>query len=404
MLRSAFERRFGGSPSLVVRAPGRVNLIGEHTDYNDGFVMPLAIDRAAWIAARPRADRQVVLCSENFHRLCEFSLDRVERESGEDAWTNYTRGVASILEKDGYHIQGMDAVVWGDVPIGSGLSSSAALEVASALALLKATEDRGPKTEVDGFNASFRPNSSGTSSVPRLPSPVQVARLTQRAEIEFVGVNCGIMDQMISVLGQAGHALLIDCRSLAYEAVPIPSDCAIVIADSMKRRGLVDSKYNERRAECEEGARLLRIPSLRDVSLTEFEQRQQVLPGLIARRCRHVVAEDERVIACATALRAGQLERVGQLLVQSHQSLRDDYEVSCPELDTMVELALRIPGIYGARMTGAGFGGCTVNLVKQSRAATFAANLGMSYHDSTGVEPAIYICHASDGAGMVEDS
>jgi galactokinase len=376
-LRASFAVQFGREPSLIASAPGRVNLIGEHTDYNDGFVMPLAIDHAAWIAGRARADRQVVLWSDNFQNRQVFTLDHIDHVEGDGGWSNYTRGVASILEQSGQSLSGMDAVVWGDVPIGSGLSSSAALEVASALAL----------SALAGSGSVF--------------TGIQLARLTQHAEIDFVGVNCGIMDQMISVLGQAGNALLIDCRSLTYEPVPIPSACAIVVADTMKRRGLVDSKYNERRSECEVGARLLGVSSLRDIAASQFEYRKLILPDVIRRRCRHVVTENVRVLECAHALRQGRLEQAGSLLLQSHASLRDDYEVSCPELDLMVELALGLVGIYGARMTGAGFGGCTVNLVQRSAAHNFAACLAAAYSERTSIAPSIYMCEASQGAQLI---
>src|SRR5438132_2193109 len=251
-MRGAFERHFGAAPSFVVRAPGRVNLIGEHTDYNQGFVMLLAINRAAWMSVRPRNDREVLLRSENFERNARFSLDGVEKDEGEDAWSNYVRGVAYILQDVGCSLRGMDAVMWGDVPIGAGLSSSAALEVASAQAFASV--------------ADLRIN------------PLDVALFAQRAEVEFVGVNCGIMDQMISALGVAGHALAIDCRTLDYQAVPLPDELTLVIADTKKRRGLVDSQYNERRRECEEGARLLGASSLRDVTPALFETKQDALP------------------------------------------------------------------------------------------------------------------------------
>ena len=374
-LRAAFRRQFGSEARFVVRAPGRVNLIGEHTDYNDGFVMPLALEQAAWIAASPRSDRQVVLWSENFEGRQEFSLDAIARAEGDGRWSNYIRGPAVVLAQRGRRLNGMDAVVWGDVPMGAGLSSSAALEVASALALVTAA---GLKLD-----------------------PLDLARLTQRAEIEFVGVNVGIMDQMISVMGQAGHALLIDCRTLACTPVPIPAECVIVVADTMKRRDLVDSKYNERRSECEEGARLLGVPALRDISWEEFQRREGELPEPVRRRCRHVVSENVRVLRCAAALRSGDSEAAGALMAQSHVSLRDNYEVSCRELDLMVEFASRQGGAYGSRMTGAGFGGCTVHLVKRDQAPAFQIGLAQQYAEATGLEPELYLCTPAQGAGLV---
>ena len=374
-LHAAFRRQFGSDSHLIVRAPGRVNLIGEHTDYNEGFVMPLALGQAAWLAARVRPDRHVVLWSENFNDRQEFSLDAITHAAGEGRWSNYTRGAAAVLEQRGLRLRGMDAVIWGDVPIGAGLSSSAALEVASALAL--------------------------AALAPAELDPLEIARLTQRAEIEFVGVNCGIMDQLISVMGQAGHALLIDCRSLACTPVPIPGDCAIVVADTMKRRGLVDSKYNERRSECEQGARLLGVSALRDVSWAEFQRKEGLLPDPIRRRCRHVVSENARVLRCVDALRAGDTHLAGQLMIQSHESLRADYEVSCRELDLMVQFALQHEGTFGARMTGAGFGGCTVNLVRRKQAEQFSLALAQKYAEAAGIEPAMYICVAAQGAAII---
>jgi len=369
---SAFRARFQSEPSLVACAPGRVNLIGEHTDYNDGFVMPLAIDRAVWVAARPRADGRVCLHSLNYARDDEFALDGIARATGADGWSNYVRGVAFMLRQAGYAVRGMDAVVWGDVPVGSGLSSSAAVQVATLIAF----------AGISGFAVDM----------------VDAARLAQRSEIEFVGVNCGIMDQMIAALGQAGHALLIDCRSLAYRAVPIPSGAAIVVADTMKRRELVDSQYNTRRAECEQGARALGVPSLRDVPLAEFERRSAELPEPVRSRCRHVIGENVRVERCVVALEADDLAGAGALLNQSHASLRDDYAVSCRELDIMVAAAQALPGVYGARMTGAGFGGCTVNLVARNQADQAATDLAASYKAQTGIEAHIYVCQAVDGA------
>ena len=232
-------------------------------------------------------------------------------------------------------------------------------------------------------------------------SNLQIAQLAHRAEVEFVGVNCGIMDQMIAALGAPDHALLMDCRSLATQLVPIPDTVAIVVADTMKRRELVDSKYNERRAECEQGARLLGVHSLRDVSLTEFERQQARLPEVVRRRCRHVVSENERVLRCVEALRAGQLAEVGRALYQSHVSLRDDYAVSCHDLDVMVELAMQQRGVVGARMTGAGFGGCTVNVVHKDDAAQFAHNLSTAYQQAVEVAPSVYVCEASQGVEVV---
>ena len=316
-----------------------------------------------------------MLWSGNFAGKQEFSLDAIAHADGDGRWSNYTRGPAAVLEQRGLRLRGMEAVIWGDVPIGAGLSSSAALEVASALAFLT----------VSGLHVD----------------PLDLARLTQRAEIEFVGVNVGIMDQMISVMGQAGHALLIDCRTLACTPVPIPDDCVIVVADTMKRRDLVDSKYNERRSECEQGARLLGVSSLRDVSWHDFQRKEDLLPEPVRRRCRHIVSENARVLECVDAMRAGDTAAAGRLMVQSHASLRDDYEVSCRELDLMVELALQLEGAFGSRMTGAGFGGCTVHLVERDQAESFRSALAQNYAEVTGLVPAIYLCKAGQGAGVI---
>ena len=368
--RCAFERIYGVEASLCVAAPGRVNLIGEHTDYNEGFVLPAAIDRHVVIATRPRDDRLVRLHALDFHRDATFSLDDIAQDPVE-RWSNYERGVAWALQRHGFSLRGMDAVVTGDVPIGAGLSSSAAIEVATAYALqMHADLDLDPVTR---------------------------ALLCQKAESEFVGMHCGIMDQYIISLGKREHALLIDCRSLEYRLVPIPSGISIIVCDTKKQRGLVDSEYNTRRQECEAGARLLGVPALRDVTLDAFEARQNELGEITRKRCRHVVTEDQRVIDAVRALQHGDLARFGELMNASHVSLRDDYEVSCRELDVMVEAAWQQDGIYGARMTGAGFGGCTVNLVADDYASDVTANVAQAYEKATGVVPEIYVCRAEDG-------
>ncbi|MGI6209057.1 MAG: galactokinase [Anaerolineae bacterium] len=373
---SSFVEAFGRRPEIIVRAPGRVNLIGEHTDYNDGFVLPVAIDRAVYIAASPRTDRRVTLVAEDFGERVEFSLDLIEHDPAH-SWSNYPRGVAWVLEGRGIRLVGMDAVILGDVPIGAGLSSSAALEVATAKAFqaLSGFEMDGP----------------------------EMALAAQEAENRFVGMKCGIMDQFISVLGRRDHALLIDCRSLEHRLVPMPTGYGLVVANTMKRRGLVDSEYNLRRAQCEEGVRLLqeRLPgirALRDVTPDQLEANRDLLPEVVYRRCRHVVEENERVLNAVTALGNGDAATFGRLMLQSHASLRDDYEVSSPELDFMVEAALDIGGAVGARMTGAGFGGCTVNLVRQGALETFSAELGRRYQEWAGVTPEIYVFRAEAGA------
>ena len=368
--RHAFEQTYDVEATLCLAAPGRVNLIGEHTDYNEGFVLPAAIDRHVVIATRPRDDRLVRLHALDFDRAAAFGLDDIARDPVE-RWSNYERGVAWALQGHGFSLRGMDAVITGDVPIGAGLSSSAAIEVATAYAL----------------------QMHGDLNL----DPVTRALLCQKAESEFVGMHCGIMDQYIISLGKREHALLIDCRSLAYRLVPIPSGISIIVCDTKKQRGLVDSEYNTRRQECETGARLLGVPALRDVTPDAFEARQHELGEITRKRCRHVITEDQRVIDAVRALERGDLAHFGNLMNASHVSLRDDYEVSCHELDVMVEAAWEQDGIYGARMTGAGFGGCTVNLVADDHAPDFQANVAQAYEKATGARPEIYVCTAEDG-------
>jgi len=378
-IRCLFRRRFPGEPRLV-RAPGRVNLIGEHTDYNDGFVFPIAIDREIVIAAAPRADRLVRLYALNFDREATFSLDNIQRDAAEP-WSNYVRGVALMLQERGLALPGLDAVITGDVPLGAGLSSSAALEVATACTF----------QTLAGFDLSG----------------VELARLCQRAENQFVGVNCGIMDQFISRLGRRDQALLIDCRSLEYELVPVAAEgLQVVVANTNKPRGLVDSEYNLRRATCERGVELLQpflpgIRALRDVSVTDFKAHADRLPEEVRRRCAHVVTENDRVLASVAALRAGDLDRFGQLMNESHTSLRDLYEVSCRELDVLVEIAQSVPGVLGSRMTGGGFGGCTVTLAHASALPELQRRIADEYPAATGLTADVYVCRMAEGAGPV---
>jgi galactokinase len=370
------ERRSGEEATLVARAPGRVNLIGDHTDYNDGFVLPMAIDRAVWIALRPRDDSRVTAHSLDFQSDVDFDARDVQH--GERGWGEYVRGVAWALgekaRRDGSTLHGWEGVVAGDVPLGAGLSSSAALELATARALAAVSD--------------------------LVWQPAEMARLAQRAENEWVGVNCGIMDQLISAAGVAGHALLIDCRSLDTRAVPLPSDVAVVVLDTSTRRGLVDSEYNERRARCERAAAQFGVPALRDVDEALFSERGGTLDEVTRRRARHVVSENARVLAAAEALAAGDAQRVGVLMTESHRSLRDDFEVSRAELDAMVEIALGQDGCYGARMTGAGFGGCAVALVARDAAARFARTVAARYESEVSLTPAVYVCEAASGASV----
>jgi galactokinase len=363
----------------VFRAPGRVNLIGEHTDYNEGFVMPVAIDFATSVTVAPRADRRVTVFSENFGEAIEFDLDDPEPRAT-NHWSDYVRGVVVVLEQSGHRLRGADLRIRGEVPIGSGLSSSAALEVASAYALL----------------------ASSGHNVP----PVELAKLCQRAENEFVGMRCGIMDQFISCCGQADKALMLDCRSLEYRLLPLPADLRLMICNTMVRHELASGEYNARRAECEAAVHHFvqsrpNVRALRDVTVPELERSVVDLSEVIYRRCRHVITENARVLEAAKALEANDLKAFGHLMNKSHRSLRDDYEVSCKELDLMVEIAGQVEGVYGTRMTGGGFGGCTISLVKAESAERFKRTVAHGYEEATGLSPEIYVSSAAAGVGEV---
>jgi galactokinase len=372
-----FERRFRSQPTVVVRAPGRVNLIGEHTDYNDGFVLPMAIDRAIWIAARQRQDSRVVVHSLDFGHAASFSLQTLERSSA--GWAEYVKGVAWALQETGVRLRGWEGVLAGDVPRAAGLSSSAALEMAAARVF---------------------------AAVSDLPwDTARMAKAGQRAENEWVGMNCGIMDQMISAAGVAGHALLIDCRSLQTRPTPLPPGTAVVVLDTATRRGLVDSAYNERRAQCEAAARFFGVPALRDVTP---EQGAALIKGGVTgldevtrRRARHVVTENARTLRAAQVMEAGDAPELGRLMNASHTSLRDDFEVSSDELNAMVSCAQEQETCYGARMTGAGFGGCAIALVRADVAREFAAAVAACYRAASGRAPNTYVCAATNGADVV---
>ncbi len=377
-LRQRFEKLHGDHPRMF-RAPGRVNLIGEHTDYNDGFVMPAAVAFSTYVAIATRPDRKLVIHSEEFPGNFEFDLDRLpEQRTG--AWCDYVLGVASVLRQRDYKLCGANLFVHGEVPVAAGLSSSAALEVASALALMS----------VCGTQLS-------------LP---EVAQLCRQAENGFVGARVGIMDQFVSCLGKVGHALLLDCRSLEFQFVPVPAGIQLVVCNTMTKHDHATGAYNTRRHECEEGVKYFQrwspaVRALRDVSLELLDQHAPELPATIAKRCSHVVRENQRTLDAARALTDGDLIRVGKLMRESHESLRDLYEVSCRELDIMVDAAEGLPGFCGGRMTGGGFGGCTVNLVREEHAGNFAKQIGERYRQKTGINPQIYLCTAEDGAGEV---
>jgi galactokinase len=374
-LLDAFQARFGAAANIY-RAPGRVNLIGEHTDYNDGFVLPAAIEFYCWVAAAPRKDGKLVIYSENFNETAEASLDSLT-PLGKKHWVNYPLGVAWALRRSGKPLMGANICIAGGVPLGAGLSSSAAIEVAVGFALLGASGLDIDRTEL--------------------------AQLCQKAEGEFVGARVGIMDQFVSCYGRASHALFLDCRSLKYEFIKLPDNLQLVICNTMVRHEVASGEYNARRAECEEGLRILQkafpeIRALRDVTLSELEAHRQNLSPTVFARCRHVITENARVKSAVEALRRGDIKALGPLMQDSHQSLRDDYEVSCKELDLMVEIAMAQPGVIGARMTGGGFGGCTINLLPSAAVSNFQRKVVKEYSTKTGLIPGIYVSPASEGA------
>jgi galactokinase len=360
----------------MVRAPGRVNLIGEHTDYNDGFVLPAAIDRAITYAGRRRADRLVRIYSDDFKASVDIDLDDIQKDS-KNTWSNFLRGVSKFLEADGHRLTGADIAFGGDVPREAGLSSSAAVEVGAT---------------------AFWNKLLGLGL-----DPVYAVKLARRAENEFVGVPCGIMDQFISALGHRDHALFLDCRDLTYRHVPLRAGVKIVVCNSGVKRALAQSEYEVRLKQCREAVAKIAatgraVKSLRDVQLSDLQAARGTLDNLLWRRAHHVVSENQRVLEAVNVLENGELERFGELMNASHASLRDDYEVSCKELDTLVELARQQPGVLGARMTGAGFGGCTVNLVRAEAAKSFAQAVARGYENALGLKAEIYVCQASDGA------
>ncbi len=382
----SFRNRFQAEPDFVACAPGRVNLLGEHVDYNDGFVLPVAIDRSTYVAFRASGSELTTILARDLNQEVSFtSSSAAEKKNAAGgtlpSWGLYPAGVQQKLAEHGLQTPGIEAAFCSDVPRGAGLSSSASVEVV--------------------FGVTWQKLGGWT-----LPL-MDLARLCQRAEVEYVGVNSGIMDQFASLCGLEDRALCLDCRSLKWVDVPIPADIAIVIADTSIRRSLAGSAYNDRHDACIEAVRLLQkelpdIHSLRDVDLNTFNKYADQLPPVIEKRARHVVEEIARTAAGVEYLLAGDVIHFGQLMNQGHASLRDLYEVSSPELDTMVSIAQSLSGCLGARLTGAGFGGCTVNLVERSVAQPFTQLLAQIYEDRTGLHPEIYICHASNGAG-VED-
>jgi len=371
LIKDFYQEQFGKEPQHVIKAPGRVNLIGEHTDYNDGFVMPLAIDRAIWIAMETTGhEKTTSLTSYDYKDTQTFQLASFKKNKG---WIEYVKGVAWALQEEGCQLRGFSGVMAGDVPRGAGLSSSAALEVVTAKAFSLASDFP--------FKAK------------------EMALLSQKAENKWIGVNCGIMDQMISAIGKKGHAMLLDCRSLETELVPIPEGLAVVILDTGTRRGLAGSEYNARRDACEKAAEIFGVKALRDVTLQQFQARENELDDLCRRRARHVISENTRTLEAKEAMLAGDAKRLGQLMNESHESLKIDYEVSCQTLDQMVEAARSHDACLGARMTGAGFGGCAVAIVPTDAAADFAKQTEEKYSQVAKDKPSVYVCQASDGAG-----
>ena len=374
-LAERFSQRFGRKPRIF-RAPGRVNLIGEHTDYNDGIVLPAAIDLYTWAAVAPRSDHMLHVFAEDLNEQAQIDLRTLDSHR-RNHWSDYIQGVASILQGLGIALSGADIAIQSTIPSGAGLSSSAALEVSIATALL-AVSNR---------------------SLPLL----EIAKLCQRAEIEFVGARVGIMDQFASCFGSAGHALLVDCRSLDHTLLPLPPGIAIVVCNTMVKHGHSSGEYNQRRAQCEQGVQMLKrflpnVTALRDVTPAQLLSYRNDLPEIIFRRCHHIVSENERVLRFVQALRQRDLMTLGSCMAESHLSLKNDFEVSCRELDVMVQLASAFTGIVGSRMTGGGFGGCTINLVKSESVESFTNHISTGYKQIIQIVPEIYVLQAGSGA------
>ncbi len=376
----AFLARYNRLPAIWTRAPGRVDLMGSHTDYNMGYVMTLAIDRDTWVAAAPRGDNRVTIASLNVPGEGHFNLKNIAHDK-EVPWTNYVRGVASAFRAEGHSLRGFDGLVHSTVPFGSGLSSSAAIEMAVAL-LFVALSD------ID-------------------ISPVEMALIGQRAENEFVGVNTGILDQYSSVMGQAGSAIQLDCRQLTSEPVTISPDLSVVICNTCSERSLVGSEYDDRRAQCEEGVAILRqfyptITALRDVSQDMFSHSRHVLPDVVARRCQFIIEENQRVLDLTEVLPAGEGGELSRLFTDSYYGARDLYEVGAPAMEAMFRAMTAAPGIVAARQAGAGFGGSMVALVRNPSVESFCSDVTGRYRNETGIQPEVYPVNASAGAGIIE--
>ncbi len=374
-LTQQFEQVFRSSATHLTCAPGRVNLIGEHTDYNDGFVLPAAINRATYIAARPRSDRRLRLHAVKMDQSVELLLDDLQPDTVH-SWVAYIAGMADFLQRDDHELAGADLLIDGDIPLGAGLSSSAALEVAVGATLLALA------------GVAF--------------DPIALSRAGQRTEHTYLHVQSGIMDQMISALGREQHAVLIDCREYTTQPIPLQPHVRLVVCNSKVKRQLARSGYNERRAQCEEAVRILQrvlpgIRALRDVTSTQLEEHGALLPPVVLQRARHVVTENERVLESAEVLRDGDLQRFGALMQAAHASYRDDFEASIPEIEVLVDAASAIPGVYGSRLTGGGFGGCTISLVEAQSVDHFEQAVSIAYQQAVGYQPDIYICEAARG-------
>ena len=379
-----FVEQYNGEPSIIVRAPGRVNLIGEHTDYNDGYVLPMAIDRAVWVALRPRTDRRVTVYAADYQDGDTFLLNELPDTPPEESETttamDYIRGVAWAMQRTGYQLSGWEGVVQGDVPIGAGLSSSAAIEMAIAQAFCAVSD-------IAWYAPSF-------------------ATLGQQVENDWIGVQSGIMDQMISAGGRSGNALLIDCRNLHTRFVPLPTSATVVVLDTNTRRGLVNSEYNKRRQQCEIAAAYLGVQSLRDMNLQDFApyESDDEFDELAKKRARHVITENARVLQAIEAMQQDDPQALGRLMNESHISMRDDFEITNNALNAIVECAQSYPRCYGARMTGGGFGGCAVALVDSDSVPQFVDYVSLCYTNKTNRRADIYLCQPTDGAAIVSQS
>ena len=368
----AFREEYGADPAYLAHSPGRVNIIGEHTDYNGGFVLPMAINFSAWIALRPRQDDRVILTALDKNEKLDFGLGGFSK--GKRSWREYVKGVAWSLQEEGSELKGWEGVLSGNVPIGAGLSSSAALELALARAFALVSDLAW--------------------------DPVQMALACQKAENGWVGVNSGIMDQIISASGKKDYALMIDCSSLKTKHVPVPKKTRFLILDTATRRGLLDSAYNERREQCEAAACHFGVESLRDITQDQLLERAGILDLTLYRRAQHVISENQRVLDAVEALDQGDAAALGLLMNESHTSMRIDFEISRDEMDYMVSIAQDQPGCYGARMTGGGFGGCAVALVAEDQIEIFKDSVIQEYRLKTGLDPKVYLSSATDGTGF----